>query len=143
METTFSALEQYRAATQHLPELSPKQQVCLLKYELFHALQRGNDFQDRARGLEIRVAQLEAPASGREAQLDTFARTLHAQLAYRTGELEEARRRYDEEVRRLRLALMASEADRRHLIAIIEKALDEDDVTSEVAPPRLVEEAAP
>jgi predicted transcriptional regulator len=143
METTFSALDQYRAATQHLPDLSPKQQVCFLKYELFQALQRGNDFQDRARDLEIRVAQLDAPATGREAQLDAFARTLHAQLANRTDELEQARRQYDEEVRRLRLALMASEADRRHLVAIIEKAFDEDDVTSESATPPSVEEATP
>ena len=141
--TSHSALSQYQAATQHLPELSPKHQVCFLEYELFHALQRGNDFQDRARELEIRVAQREAPASAREAQLDAFARTLQAQLANRTAELEQARRQFDDEVRRLRLALMASEEDRRHLIAIIEKALDEDDVNSEPDRPPFIEEVAP
>jgi hypothetical protein len=106
-------------------------------------MQRGNDFQGRARDLEIRVAQLAAPATGREAQLDTYARTLHAQLANRTDELEQARRRHDEEVRRLRLALMASEADRQHLIDIIEKALDEEDVTSESPTPPSAREATP
>jgi hypothetical protein len=38
---------------------------------------------------------------------------------------------------------MASEEDRRHLIAIIEKALDEDDVNSEPDRPPFIEEVAP
>jgi hypothetical protein len=132
MDATHSAFSQYSEATKHLPQLSQRQQILTLKFELFHALQRGNDLQDRARDLEIRVAQLEAPASEREAMLDAFAKQLHADLAKKSGELEGAQREREKETRDLRLALRASETlcelldELCHaLLATIERAAEE------------------
>jgi hypothetical protein len=132
MDPPHSAFAQYRVATQHLPNLSERQQILTLKFELFHALQRGNDFQDRARALEIRIAQLEIPASEREAMLDAFARKLHADLARMAGELEGAQNTHAKETRRLRLALVAAETHCdlldelcTDLVATIEKAAED------------------
>ena len=125
MDAAYSAFFHYREATKHLPQLSAEQQILTLKYELFHALQRGNDFQDRSRALEARVAKLEAPASEREAVLDAFAQQLHR-------ELEQARAAQvdrNAEIRRLRLALRAAETHCelldelcRDLVATLERA---------------------
>ena len=131
MDSPHSAFAQYRAATRHLPKLTERQQILTLKFELFHALQRGNDFQDRARGLEVRVAQLEIPVTEREAMLDAFARKLHDDLTRKTDELEAAESHHQKETRRLRLALVAAEThsdlldDLCHdLVATIEKAAE-------------------
>jgi hypothetical protein len=104
--TAHSAMHLYREATKHLRVLSERQQILTLKFELFHALQRGNDFQDRSRALEIRIARLEA--AERETVLDEFARKLHADLQDKTMELENAQREHDKEARDLRLALQDS-----------------------------------
>jgi hypothetical protein len=135
MDATHSAFFLYREATKHLRSLSERQQVLTLKFELFHALQRGNDLQDRARALEIRVAQLEAPPSVREAALDAFARQLHADLVLKSGELDAAQRDREKETRQLRLALRAAEThcelldELCHgLVATIERAAEDDAV---------------
>jgi len=109
MDTPQSALAQYREATKHLPKLSERQQILNLKFELFHALQRGNEFQDRSRALESRVAELEAPASDREAMLDALAKKLKVDLDEKTWELTVARADHAKDVRRMRLELRASE----------------------------------
>jgi hypothetical protein len=133
IQTAHSALSQYRHATQHLHLLSERQQVLTLKFELFHALQRGNDMQDRARNLEARVAQLESPATEREAMLDAFAQQLHAELAVKSDELDAAQRDRDKETRQLRLAICAAETHCelldelcQGLVATIERAAEED-----------------
>jgi hypothetical protein len=133
MDATHSAFCQYREATKHLPQLSERQQILTLKFELFHALQRGNDMQNRARDLETRVAQLETPASEREAMLDAFARQLHADLTGKSGELEAAQRDREKETRQLRLALRAAETHCElldelchDLLATIERAAEDE-----------------
>jgi hypothetical protein len=135
MDATHSPFSQYREATKQLPQLSERQQILTLKFELFHALQRGNDMQDRARDLEIRVAQLEAPASERESMLDAFARQLHTDLAQKSAELEAAQRDCVKETRQLRLALRAAETHCElldelchDLVATIERAAEDDAV---------------
>jgi hypothetical protein len=149
MDTTHSALFQYRQATKHLPQLSERQQILTLKFELFHALQRGNDLQDRARCLESRVTQLEVPVSEREAVLDAFAKKLHTDLAQKAGELDAAGREHDKETRQLRLALRAAETHCElldelchDLVATLEKAAEDESALDRCESPESGEEAA-
>jgi hypothetical protein len=148
MDRTLSAASQYRQAVHHLAQLPASQQILALKYELFHALQRGNDLQDRARDLEVRVAQLEGPPSDREAMLDAFAQTLHEALGERATELETARRDYERDTRQLRLALHAAETHCElldelchNLVATIERAAD-DEVSASPEPAERPEQVA-
>jgi uncharacterized coiled-coil protein SlyX len=157
MDAPHSAFAQYRAATRHLPKLSERQQILTLKFELFHALQRGNDFQDRARTLEARIAQLEAPATEREAMLDAFARTLHDDLTRKAEELEATESKHQKETCKLRLALVAAETHCdlldelcHDLVATIEKAAEDAPESAaaeeEVPPPEYLtvpDQAAP
>jgi hypothetical protein len=108
MNTVRSAVHEYCQATRPLPKLSESQQVLNLKFELFHALERAHDFQDHARALELRVAQLKAPPREREAALDAFARQLHDELALKSAELDAAKRDLAD-------ALASAEKTRKHI----------------------------
>jgi hypothetical protein len=67
---------EYQELTRPLRPLRPRQQIRRLKHELFHAIARAYDFQDRARASEGRVAELEALAMRRPDERDPTIKRL-------------------------------------------------------------------
>jgi len=105
-----TAFFEYQQVTKTLAEMSDRQKVRTLKLELFHALQRGHDFQDRSRALEDRVTELEAELGARRVDpiaIDTQLRT-HRDRA--TSELAETRKQHEADMAMLRLDLLSAEA---------------------------------
>jgi hypothetical protein len=80
---------EYQELTSPLRPLKPRQQIRRLKHELFHALARAYDFQDRARASEGRVAELEALATLRPDERDPFIKHLHDELRTATRNYEQ------------------------------------------------------
>jgi hypothetical protein len=110
----------YRHATKDLRRLPERQQILSLKYELFHALERAHDFQDRTQALELDVARLAV-------QTDRLAEPAESSRAV-------------DELSKLRLALATSEQQResletlcRSLLGVIDDAVD--DLAGEGADP--------
>jgi len=134
MHAQPSAIFEFRQLTKFLPDMSERQQVTTLKFELFHALQRALDFQDRSRAAEARLAELEARAAVADGCEDALALHLRAEVARRSNDLEEARTQHDAEIRALRFELLATETQCdaldelcRALLVAIEHAAEADD----------------
>lgn len=68
-----AAFYDFREATQGLTELPEDEQVLILKYELFQALERAVDFQDRSRDVERQLEQAKAEAGARADEHRAFA----------------------------------------------------------------------
>ena len=81
---------EYQDLTHPLRLLRPRQQIRRLKHELFHALARAHDFQDRACAAEGRVAELEALATLRPDERDPFIKHLHDELRTATRNYEQS-----------------------------------------------------
>jgi hypothetical protein len=129
-----SAIFEFRELTKFLPDMSDRQQVTTLKFELFHALERALDFQDRSRAAESRLAELEARAAVANGCDDALTLHLRAEVARRSSDLEEARTQHNAEIRALRFELLAAETQCealdelcRSLLVAIEQAAEAED----------------
>jgi chromosome segregation ATPase len=109
MQPQPSVIFEFRQVTKFLPEMSERQQVTTLKFELFHALQRAHDFQDRSRAAESRIAELEAQMGDPDGAQGALVRHLRAEVVRVCNELVEARSQHQSEIRSLRAELTAAE----------------------------------
>jgi hypothetical protein len=119
----------FREVIQSIAGLSERQQITTLKFELFHALDRANDFRTRSSEREQRVAELTAENSVRTQEHSAFAARLNAELVHATRELAGAKNEQERRLRSLRLELVAAESHCealdemcRSLLLIIEQA---------------------
>jgi chromosome segregation ATPase len=106
MHTQPSVIFEFRQVTKFLPEMS---EVTTLKFELFHALQRAHDFQDRSRAAESRIAELEAQMGDPDGAQGALVRHLRGEVVRVCNELVEARSQHESEIRSLRAELTAAE----------------------------------
>jgi hypothetical protein len=113
---------EYEELIKPLRPLRPRQQIRRLKHELFHALARANDFQDRARAAEGRIAELEALATLRPDERDPFIRHLHAEPLTATRAYEERLSASRRELAELQTHSSELEATCHALLATIEHA---------------------
>jgi phage shock protein A len=128
---------EYRQLTRSLHPLRPRLQIRRLKLELFHAIARACDFQDRARVAEERVAELEALATLRPDERDPFIKHLHAELLTST-------RDYEQRLSASRRELAELEAHSRELESICHALLATiEHATSAELPPTATDVAEP
>ncbi len=109
MRTQQSVIFEFRQLTKFLIEMSERQQVTTLKFELFHALERAHDFQDRSRAAERRIAELEAQISDPDGAKGALVKHLRGEVVRVWSELVEARSQHESEIRSLRVELTAAE----------------------------------
>jgi predicted nucleic acid-binding Zn-ribbon protein len=109
MRTQQSVIFEFRQLTKFLIEMSERQQVTTLKFELFHALERAHDFQDRSRAAERRIAELEAQISDPDGAKGALVKHLRGEFVRVGSELVEARSQHESEIRSLRVELTAAE----------------------------------
>ena len=109
MKAQPSVIFEFRQLTKFLLEMSERQQVTTLKFELFHALERAHDFQDRSRDAERRIAELEAQVSDPGGAKRALVKYLRAEIVRVGSELVEARSQHESEIRSLRGELTVAE----------------------------------
>jgi chromosome segregation ATPase len=98
-EHLHAAFFDYREATKDLAKLSPEDQIVLLKSELFDALERAADFQERNRMLERQVEHAQAEIGQR-------VREVHALSARSARELNQVNGAYQEQLQTLQDAYL-------------------------------------
>ena len=109
MHAQQSVIFEFRQLTKFLLEMSERQQVTTLKFELFHALERAHDFQDRSRAAERRIAELEAHLGDPDGAKGALVNYLRAEVARVWSDLVEARSQHESEIRSLRAELTVAE----------------------------------
>jgi hypothetical protein len=123
MHYHHAAFFEFREATKSLSELSEAQQVMTLKFELFHALERATDAQNRTRALEVELAELKTETSLRSQEHQAFSAELHRQLAQRTHELASTKADSQQQLRALRLEILSMETQCQSLDEICRSLL--------------------
>ncbi len=118
-----AAFFEYHQRTKTLDDLSDRQKVRALKLELFHALQRGHDFQDRSRALEDRVTSLEAELAARDGDALAIGTHRLAQRDRVQSEIAETRQQHEADMAVLRLDLLSTEALCEALAELLEVRL--------------------
>ena len=103
------AFTDFHQIIQSLAGLTERQQVTTLKFELFQAIERANDFRDQCADFEQRAAELTAETAARTQEHNAFAARLNAELVQATRELAGARNEQEKRLRTLRLDLVAAE----------------------------------
>jgi hypothetical protein len=137
MHSPHAAFFEFREATKDLGELSETQQIMTLKFELFHALERAQDHQNRTRSLQAELDELRAEASMRNREQQAFSAELHRQLTERSRELASVKADGQEQLHALRLEVLCMDRQCqaldqicRSLLVTIEQAACPDLATS-------------
>src|SRR5690242_6548641 len=137
MHNPHAAFFEFRELTKDLGELSEAQTIMSLKFELFHALERAHEHQDRSRTLEAELGVLRAETSMRNREQQAFSAELHRQLTERARELAMVRADGQEQLRALRLEVLSMERQCetldetcQSLLVLIEQAACHDSPTN-------------
>src|SRR5260221_10634546 len=107
MHPHHAALFAFREVTKSRVDHSEAQQVLILKFELLHALERANYFQDRSRALQGELAELKTETSMRAREHQAYAARMNRQLT--DGAREQARTQADaqQQIRAMRLEILS------------------------------------
>jgi hypothetical protein len=95
--------------TSALADLTPTQQVVLLKGELLHALERDGEGQTRCRALASELDRLKFYSATRNREHEIVCIELRRRLEQATGELASFQAEGERQVRTLRLEILAME----------------------------------
>lgn len=137
------AFSEFRTLTESLAALPESRRLLSLEYELFRALDRAYDAQERALALEIRLGDLEAASKARGEEHAAALCQLGAELDQAVREHVRAQSGHERQLTRVRLALAAAEAQRdsleelcRSLVRTLEQAAEADTEPSLPCEPR-------
>ena len=134
MHDHHAAFFEFREATKSLAELSEAQAIMILKFELFHALERAHAQQRRSRTLEAETDRLRAEIRARSQEHQALSADLYRQLTQKSRELQAARAD-SEQLRAMRLEILSMETQCqtlddicRSLLLTIEQAAGDPDL---------------
>jgi hypothetical protein len=103
------AFFEFREVTNSLSDISEAQAILTLKYELLHALERANDYQQRERTLRAQLDTLQAETTMRAREQQAFSAQIHHQLTEATREIASAKADREQQVCAMRSEVLAME----------------------------------
>ncbi|HEV3189335.1 MAG TPA: hypothetical protein VGY54_02500 [Polyangiaceae bacterium] len=108
MHAPHPAFSDFHQVINSLEGLSERQQITTLKFELFHALQRANDYQSCCSELEQRIAELRSESAERVQQEDAIRR--NAELVDASSELARVKSDHAKRLWAIRLELVTAQS---------------------------------
>ena len=109
MHPNHDAFFKFCEVTRSLAKLSEAEQARLLKFELFHALERASHFQSRSRALEIELNRIKKQTGIRSQAQHAHCTELCQRLKGATRELANTRADSQRQLQAMRLEILSME----------------------------------